>query len=72
MIYQLYIREPNTVADAAYYINEQGQMISFIFDPDNTDYQVFKTDLANGATLQDTTGTAMTASDITTFLGTLK
>jgi len=41
MIYQLYIREPNTVADAAYYINEQGQMISFIFDPDNTDYQAF-------------------------------
>ena len=42
------------------------------FDPDNTDYQAFKTDLANGATLQDATGTAMTASDITTFLGTLK
>jgi len=42
------------------------------FDPHNTDYQVFKTDLANGATLQDATGTAMTASDITTFLGTLK
>ena len=42
------------------------------FDPANTDYQVFKTDLANGATLQDDTGTDMTASDITTFLGKLK
>jgi len=36
------------------------------------DNQAFKTDLANGATLQDATGTAMTASDITTFLQGLK
>ncbi|UOF82050.1 hypothetical protein [Caudoviricetes sp.] len=42
------------------------------FDPDNTDYQQFKKDLANGATLQDATGTPMTASEITTFLQGLK
>jgi hypothetical protein len=36
---------------------------------DNTDYQQFKKDIANGVALQDATGTAIT--DITTFLGTL-
>jgi hypothetical protein len=39
--------------------------------PDNTDYQQFKRDIANGIQLQDATGTAMTAEQITTFLGTL-
>jgi len=42
------------------------------FDPDNTDYQAFKKDLANGVALQDDTGTAMSAADITTFLQGLK
>lgn len=42
------------------------------YAPDNTDYQAFKSDLANGATLQDATGTPMTASEITTFLQGLK
>lgn len=41
MNYKLYIREPNTVADAAYYIDEQGRMVSFVFDPANTDYQAY-------------------------------
>jgi hypothetical protein len=38
------------------------------FDPDNTDYQQFKKDLAEGAELQDATGTPMTADQITEFL----
>jgi hypothetical protein len=42
------------------------------FDPDNTDYQTFKKDLANGASLKDAEGNDMTAEQITTFLGTLK
>jgi len=42
------------------------------FDPANTDYQAFKKDLANGVALQDDTGTAMSAADITTFLQGLK
>ena len=41
------------------------------FDPDNTDYQTFKQDLANGVSLSDAEGTAMTADQITTFLETL-
>ena len=42
------------------------------FDPANTDYQAFKSDLANGVSLEDATGTAMTAAQITTFLQGLK
>ena len=41
------------------------------FDPDNTDYQNFKKDLANGVELNDSEGNAMTAEQITTFLASL-
>jgi hypothetical protein len=41
------------------------------FDPDNTDYQRFKNDLANGAQLNDANNNPMTAEQITEFLGTL-
>jgi len=41
------------------------------FDPGNTDYQKFKKDLAEGASLKDAEGNDMTAEQITTFLGTL-
>ena len=41
------------------------------FDPDNTDYQNFKKDLANGVALNDAEGNDMTAEQITAFLGTL-
>lgn len=49
-----------------------GQMISIPLDPDNTDYQTFKSDLANGAQLQAADGTEMTADQIKTFLEGLK
>ena len=41
------------------------------FDPDNRDYQTFKKDLSEGASLKDAEGNDMTAEQITTFLGTL-
>jgi hypothetical protein len=44
---------------------------SIPFAPDNTDYQTFKKDLAEGASLKDAEGNDMTAEQITTFLGTL-
>ena len=44
---------------------------SIPFDPDNTDYQQFKKDLSEGASLKDAEGNDMTAEQITTFLGTL-
>ena len=41
------------------------------FDPDNNDYIQFKKDLVEGVELQDSTGTAMTQAQITTFLETI-
>ena len=41
---------------------------SIPFAPDNTDYQQFKRDLANGVALSDAEGNAMTPEQITTFL----
>ena len=52
-------------------INENGSVTSFGVYPDNTDYQTFKQDLANGVALSDAEGTAMTADQIKTFLETL-
>ena len=51
--------------------NSNGTITSFVFDPDNTDYQAFKQDLANGVALSDAEGTTMTADQIKTFLETL-
>ena len=42
------------------------------FDPANTDYQTFKKDLAEGASLKDAEGNDMTAEQITALLGELK
>ena len=39
--YKLYIRLGQTVADAAYTVNEDGSMTSFIFNENNTDYQAY-------------------------------
>jgi hypothetical protein len=44
---------------------------SIPFVPDNTDYQQFKKDLVDGVELQDSTGNAMTQTQITTFLETI-
>jgi hypothetical protein len=38
------------------------------FDIGNTDYQTFKLELANGASLKDAEGNDMTAEQITAFL----
>jgi hypothetical protein len=49
MIYKLYKTSPLVgVADAAYYTNEKGQMVSFLFDPDNIDYQAYLEWVAEG------------------------
>ena len=41
------------------------------FATDNTDYQQFKKDLSEGASLKDPEGNDMTAEQITAFLETL-
>jgi len=71
MIYQLYIAGHGIeTPNAAMTVNvEPGK--SFLFDTNNSDYQQFKKDLADGVTLNDVNGNAMTAEQITAFLGTL-
>ena len=41
------------------------------FDPANTDYQQFKTDVLVGAELQDSDGNLMTQEEATAFIFTL-
>ena len=52
-------------------IRRLNDMAYIPFAKDNTDYQTFKQDLANGVDLSDAEGTAMTADQIKTFLETL-
>jgi len=51
--------------------NNSDQRLCVPFDPDNTDYQQFKRDLANGVVLDDAEGNAMTAEQIAAFLQSL-
>ena len=72
MTYKLYIRMGHTEADAAMITNEDGSMTSFIFDPANTDYQKFKTDVNDESfELQDVDGNTMTTEEVNEFIGTL-
>jgi hypothetical protein len=41
------------------------------FAPDNSHYQCFKTDIANGVELLDADGNPITGDALTTFIGTL-
>ena len=50
---------------------EDGITVGIPYAPDNTDYQQFKKDLANGVELKDAEGNQMTPEQITTFLETL-
>ena len=69
MTYKLY--KTLNGKDAVVKTNDNGSTTSFVFTPDNTDYQAFKQDLANGVAISDAEGTAMTADQIKTFLETL-
>ena len=48
--------------------NNNGSITSFGKNPDNTDYQTYKKDLSEGASLKDAEGNDMTAEQITVFL----
>ena len=70
-MYKLYSVDPLT--------NEPRNMVIRVADhthipmvEDNTDYQTFKKDLSEGASLKDAEGNDMTAEQVTAFLGELK
>ena len=50
---------------------ELPSVLSIPFDPANTDYQQFKTDVLGGAELQDADGNVMTQAEVQSFLETL-
>jgi hypothetical protein len=49
-------------------VNCPDKNISIPFDPANTDYQTFKTDISNGAELQDPDGKVMTPNQVSDFI----
>jgi hypothetical protein len=52
-------------------INDLHRNVWFPFVLENTDYQQFKIDLANGAQLSDANNNIMTANQISAFISTL-
>ena len=52
-------------------IFRQNDNTSFVFAPDNTDYQTFKKEVLAGAELQDADGNTMTAAEAKEFVATL-
>jgi hypothetical protein len=46
--YKLYVRLPRTEPDAVMRFNTDGSVTSFIFNPDNTDYQQYLAWVAEG------------------------
>lgn len=65
MMYKLY--KTLMGQDAAMTIGVEPQ-VSFIFDPANTDYQQFKTQVLAGAELQDADGNVMTQEQAEQFI----
>lgn len=49
--YKLYIRPMQTIADAAYTVNDDGSTTSFLFDETNPDYQAYLAWLDEGNTV---------------------
>jgi len=70
MIYRLYKAFPSDVVNAAMTVNTD-PCVSFLFNPDNTDYQQFKAQVLAGAELQDADGNTMTAEQAKTYVATL-
>ena len=67
-MYKLYKNQLLGVINAAQRLTDN----AFIpFDPNNTDYQKFKSDLASGTELQDPDGNIMTPDAVKSFLESL-
>jgi hypothetical protein len=67
-MYTLLLSQISNTPNGVIRDNENTTSTSFGFHPDNTDYQRFKADLANGVALSDAEGNPMTADQIKTFL----
>ena len=67
MIYRLYKAFPSNVVNAAMTVNTD-PCVSFLFNPDNTDYANFKKEVLAGAELQDADGNVMTQEQADDFI----
>ena len=67
MIYRLYATLGNTEPNAAMTIDVTPSS-SFIFAPQNPDYEAFKTNVLAGAELQDADGNVMTQEQADDFI----
>jgi hypothetical protein len=67
MIYRLYKAFPSNVVNAAMTVNTD-PCVSFLFNPDNTDYANFKREVLAGAELQDADGNVMTQEQADDFI----
>jgi hypothetical protein len=68
MIYKLINDSISKQPSAVMHFNEDGTISSFVFDPDNTDYQTFKKEVLAGAELQDADGNVMTQEQAEQFI----
>ena len=69
MIYKL---QKTLFSDTAIAVTIVGQAISIPFDPENTDYQNFKTQINDSsAQLEDANGTLMTPTQAKAYVATL-
>ena len=70
MIYRLYMAGFSLNPNAAMTIGSDPQ-ISFLFAPENPDYQTFKKEVLAGAELQDADGNVMTQEQANEFIASL-
>ena len=67
----MYKLQTNSISNSFVSTNRTLDGACIPFSADNTDYQQFKKDLVEGASLKDAEGNDMTADQITEFLNTL-
>lgn len=60
-MYKLYKDQINSEIVSVFYVNENGNVLSIPFDPDNTGYQAFKKAVLEGAQLLDADGNVISA-----------
>jgi len=70
MIYKLYKTLGSDKSNAAMTIGVEPQ-VSFIFSPQNPDYETFKKEVLAGAELQDSEGVVMTQEQANEFIASL-
>lgn len=67
----MYQLTPNSIFGASSTVQRLSDSAFIPFDPANTDYQKFKSDILSGAELQDADGNVMTSDEAKSFISNL-